>query len=76
MAAIRSEVVAQAVGKLSQATTLAVSTLIELLGPASEPPIRLNAAKSILASLAPLSEFGELRSRLDALESRKLRIAR
>ena len=76
VAAIRSDITAQAVGKLTQATTLAVNTLIELLGPASEPAIRLNASKAILATVAPMSEFGELRSRLDALESRKLRIAK
>jgi hypothetical protein len=31
--------------------------------------VRLNAAKAILLQLGPLTELGELRARIDALES-------
>ena len=71
---LRSVATAQAVGKLASAAGLAVDTLVELLS-SEEPKDRLNAAKAILATLGPLSEFGELRERIDRLENDKLRIA-
>ena len=67
---LRSEATQAAVGRLSNAASKAVETLIELLG-SKEPKDRLNAAKAILATLVPLSEFGELRARIDKLESRQ-----
>ena len=74
---LRAESTLQAVGKLSSVALQAVDTLVELLGEPNEPRDRLAAAKAILATLAPLSEFGEIRHRIDALEndSRRLRIA-
>lgn len=57
VAAISSE----AVGKMSASASHAVDTLTELLGQESRPAIQLNAAKSILLQLGPLSELGELR---------------
>ena len=73
VSAIRSEATSQAVGRLSHAAHKAVAAL-ELLLDSEEPKDRLNAAKAILATLAPLSEFGELRARIDKLESSSLRI--
>jgi len=75
---IRTELTTEAVGKLTSACTAAVDTLRELLGPENEPNIRLNASKAILASVGPMSESGELRARIDAIESQgtSLRIAR
>ena len=75
---IRTEITSQAVGQLTDAAVLAVATIVSLLGEANEPAVRLNAAKAILANLGPLSELGELRSRLDALENveHPLRIAK
>ncbi len=74
VAEIRTQSTSQAVGKLSNAASLAVDTLVKLLD-SEEPKDRLNAAKAILASLVPMSEFGELRSRIDDLEKRQLRVA-
>jgi hypothetical protein len=74
VASIRSEAVAGAVGRLSIAANTAVDTLTSLLGEDNESRDRLNAAKAILASLGPLSELGELRARLDKLESSGLRL--
>lgn len=71
---LRSESTAMAVGKLSSAASLAVDTLVELLRSA-EAKDRLNAAKAILGTLVPLTEFGELRARIDRLENDQLRIA-
>ena len=65
---IRAEMTNAAVGELSAAASEAVATIRELLASTNEPSVRLNAAKAILNALGPLSELGELRSRLDALE--------
>ena len=72
---IRSESTVQAVGRLTLAANKAVDTLVSLLDASNEPSVRMNASKAILASLAPLSEFGELRQRIDALENMKLKVA-
>lgn len=69
VAAIRSEITSSTVGILTQAATRAAQTLLELLGKENEPPIRLNAAKAVLLQLGPLTELGELRQRIDKLES-------
>ena len=74
VAALRSESIAGAVGKLSNAASLAVDTLVELLDPEYEPSVRMNAAKAILLQLSPLSEFGELRQRIDRIEGTKLKV--
>ncbi len=68
VAELRCEITCQSVGVLTQAACQASRTLLELLGSTNEPSIRLNASKAILAALGPMSELGELRSRLDALE--------
>lgn len=65
---LRSEMTNNAVGELSAAASEAVACIRELLADTNEPSVRLNAAKAILNALGPLSEFGELRARLDALE--------
>ena len=69
VSAIRSEITSNTVGILTQAATKAAQTLLELVGKENEPPIRLNAAKAILGQIGPLTELGELRARIDALES-------
>ena len=73
VAEIRSEITSQSVGKLTDAAVLAVSTIVSLLGEDNEPSVRLNAAKSILANLRPMSELGELRARIDRIEAGQLR---
>lgn len=72
---IRSEIVSQAVGIVTDAATQAATTLLELLGPENEPSVRMNAAKAILLQLGPISELGELRERIDRLEGAKLKVA-
>ena len=78
VAEIRTELTTEAVGKLTEACVEAVDTLRELLKPENEPSVRLNASKAILANVGPLSESGELRARIDAIESQGpgLRVAR
>jgi hypothetical protein len=73
---LRTEAITAAVGRLSQAADLAVSTLVALLDKSNDAKDRLNASKAILAALVPLSEFGELRSRIEKLEaSQGLKVA-
>jgi HAMP domain-containing protein len=67
VAEIRSESVSAAVGKLSRAVGRAVDVLEALLD-SEDSKDRFNAAKTILQTLAPLSELGELRRRIDQLE--------
>ena len=69
VAALRSECLSGAVGRLSSAASQAVDTLKELLSEHNQPAIRLNAAKTLLANLGPLSELAELRARIDRLEA-------
>lgn len=76
VAEIRSEITYQACGRLADAASQAVDTLRELLDAANDPKDRLTAAKAILAALPGMTEFGELRARIDALESTsQLRLA-
>jgi hypothetical protein len=75
VAEIRREILDAAVGRLNEAATRAVSALVSILD-TGEDKDRIVAAKAILSSLGPISELGELRSRLDRLErSRAGRVA-
>ena len=76
VAAIRSECLSGAVGRLSSAALQAVDTFIQLLGDDNEPGVRLTAAKAILLQLGPLSELGELRARIDRIEAGQLKVHR
>lgn len=68
---IRQEMTSAAVGELSSAASLAVATIRELLSSTNEASVRLNAAKAILNALGPISELGELRERIAALEAER-----
>ncbi len=68
---IRTEVASETVGTLTLAASEAASTLRELLSQSNAPAVRLNACKAVLASLSAISELGELRARIDALESKQ-----
>jgi transposase-like protein len=68
---IRHEMTSAAVGKLTQASSFAVTTLMSLLKTENEPSVRLQAAKAILATLTPLTELGELRERIAKVEERQ-----
>lgn len=71
VAEIRTEATSQAVGRLSAAASKAIDVLERLMLESNPPAVQLNAAKAILASLGPMAELGELRARIDALESAK-----
>jgi hypothetical protein len=71
VASIRTEVASGTVGTLTLAASEAAAALRELLDASNPPMVRLNACKSILASLSAISELGELRARIDALESKQ-----
>ena len=71
VASIRSEVASSTVGTLTLAASEAAAALRELLDPSNAPAVRLNACKAVLASLSAISELGELRARIDALESKQ-----
>ena len=70
---IRSEAVSASVGKLSNAACRAVDVLVEILSSPKDKD-RLPAAKALLSALGPISELGELRKRLDALESKQCQV--
>ena len=74
---LRSAATDAAIGSLTELATDAVAALGAVLrDQEAKPADRINAAKTALAMLAPLSELHELRSRLDAIEAQQtLRIA-
>ena len=65
---LRSEALDASVGRITEATSKAVDKLVELL---EDPQFGLQAAKAILSHVTPLTETGELRSRINALEQGK-----
>ena len=69
---IRQTVLDGAVGKLNEAVSKAVETLVAVLDADGERD-RVAAAKAILSALGPISELGELRARLDRLEGSTVR---
>ena len=74
VASIRSEVASSTVGTLTLAASEAAAALRELLDSSNAPAVRLNACKAVLASLSAISELGELRARIDALESKQCQV--
>lgn len=64
----RGEILARTVGTLAEATTRAVSTLCELLEAEAEP-VRLGAARAILAEVVRLREHVDLDARLREIEA-------
>jgi transposase-like protein len=68
---LRTEVASSTVGTLTLAASEAAAALRELLDSSNPPAVRLNSAKAVLASLSAISELGELRARIDALESKQ-----
>lgn len=65
---LRSAALDAACGAITTATTQAVAKLVELL---DDPQFCLQAAKAIINSTGPLSDLGELRQRIDALEAQR-----
>jgi hypothetical protein len=71
---LRSQITNEAVGLITTAATKAAATLVSLLDEANEPSTRLNASKTILNALAPISELAELRARIDQLEAKSCQV--
>lgn len=70
---IRTDATDAAVGRLSWLAVDAVEVLRDVMQDANNPPVsRVGAAKTLLATLGPLSELHELRSRLDGLEAMQI----
>lgn len=67
---LRTEAITQAAAILANSATRAAAVLNELLASEDEK-VRLAAAVKILSVLAPLSEFIELRKRIDDLEKQQ-----
>src|SRR5690554_2238501 len=67
---IRGEAPQVVIGRLSGHGADAIATMHRLMDPAEPPAVQLNAAKAIIGSIAPLTELGELRGRMEELERR------
>ena len=63
---IRAEALQSAIGILTEATTAAARTLVELLSD-DDPKIRLAAAGKLFGSIGPLTETHELRREITEL---------
>lgn len=69
VAELRTEATDNAVGALSDLAVRAVHTLrVVMDDAAARPADRINAAKTVLASVNDMAELHELRRRIDALE--------
>jgi len=68
VAAVRADMVRRTSGALTDASVMAVGTLIALLDVAVPPSTRLGAAKAILDAEATYREAGALEERLQLLE--------
>ena len=67
---IRTECTDAAVGRLTRLASAAVMVLQDIMCDKDQPAVaRISAAKTLLATLGPLSELHELRGRLDELEA-------
>ena len=73
VAEIRSEALSASVGRLSALVADAVGALEAILRNGSDRD-RLAASRIILSSVSPMMELSELRQRIDALESRGLKL--
>ena len=74
VAEIRTRAVSAAVGSLTEAAKEAVDALRNALR-SEKPSDQITAAKAILTALGPITELGEIRARLDAIEGRQMRVA-
>jgi HEAT repeat protein len=70
VAALRTAMVDQAVGRLSEAMVAAALVLRSLLGSGTPPNVRLGAARSLLELGTKIRESVEIEARLTALEQR------
>ncbi len=65
---LKTEAVERAVARLTDSATKAADTLVRLLDSQDEK-VALAASTKLLSMLHPLQELGELRARIDAIES-------
>jgi hypothetical protein len=72
VAELRASAASATVGLLTAASSQAVRVLSEIMGNAeSKDSDRIAAARAVLSMIGPMSELGELRSRLDQLEAQR-----
>lgn len=68
---IQAQMRTRVVGRLADASTAAVATLVELLSPDSPATARLGAARAILEHTGRMTETVELEQRIAALETER-----
>jgi hypothetical protein len=68
VAAIRRQMLNEAVGKFTGAVGKVADGMIELAESASSEPTKLSAQRAVMENLIQMTEFGEVKKRLDSLE--------
>lgn len=68
VAAIRRQMLNEAVGKFTGAVGKVADGMIELAESAASEPTKLSAMRSVLEHLVQMTEFSEVKKRLDSLE--------
>src|SRR3954465_14151765 len=70
VARIRSELLNEAVGKFTKAVSDVADGMIKLARSATSEATRLAAQKAVLENLVQLTEFAEIKQRIEAIEQR------
>ena len=65
---LRRRLIDDAIGKLAEAASEAVSTLVALLKPGNPPTVRLGASRGVLSALIDIQSHADLSDRIAALE--------
>lgn len=71
VATIRRQMLDGAVGRFTGAVEKIATGMIELADSATSEPTKLSAMRSVLEHLVQMTEFAEVKKRLDALETWK-----
>lgn len=71
VATIRRQMLNEAVGKFTGAVGKVADGMIQLAESATSEPTKLSAMRSVLEHLVQMTEFAEVKKRLDALETWK-----
>lgn len=71
VAAIRRQMLNEAIGKFTGAVGKVADGMIALAESAISEPTKLNAQKAVLESLIQVTEFAQIKQRLDTLEEWK-----
>jgi hypothetical protein len=68
VAAIRRQMLNQAVGKFTGAVNKVADEMIQLAESATSEPTKLSAQRAVMENLVQMTEFAEVKKRLDSLE--------